>query len=102
MILAKIRNKEKNLTVTVPCQWGTLTEDIASIGVWNPKGDVSGGMMLEKIFCTRCQFGRYMGTSMNSSKYPVNVFPLDSLIVVISLNKSIEIMLNNGYDGIYI
>jgi hypothetical protein len=40
MILANIRNKEKDLTVTVPCQRETLAEDLASIGVWNPQGDI--------------------------------------------------------------
>jgi hypothetical protein len=40
MILANIRNKEKNLTVTVPYQRETLAEDLASIGVWNPQGDI--------------------------------------------------------------
>ena len=40
MILANIRNKEKSLTVTVPYQRETLAEDLASIGVWNPQGDI--------------------------------------------------------------
>jgi hypothetical protein len=40
MILANIRNGEKDLTVTIPCQREALEEDLTSIGIWNPQGDI--------------------------------------------------------------